>query len=104
MATFRQRRTKKASGGKPAIRWQAIVRREGMQRRGEEWPAADEQAFRDEIRGQYEHQGNPSYASARLWDDGVIDPVDTRAVLALALAASTVRPDPGESRYGIFRM
>jgi len=91
-------------GGEQASTVLAIVKREGMQRRGEDWPAGDEQAFRDEIRGQYEHQGNPGYASARLWDDGVIDPTDTRAVVALALAASTVRPDPGEARYGIFRM
>jgi 3-methylcrotonyl-CoA carboxylase beta subunit len=91
-------------GGEQASTVLAIVKREGMQRRGEDWPAPDEQAFRDEIRGQYDHQGNPAYASARLWDDGVIDPTDTRAVVALALAASTVRPDPGESRYGIFRM
>jgi 3-methylcrotonyl-CoA carboxylase beta subunit len=75
-----------------------------MQRRGDEWPASEEQSFREEIRTQYETQGHPTYASARLWDDGVLDPADTRAVLALALAAATVRPDPGESRYGIFRM
>ncbi len=61
-------------GGEQAATVLAIVRREGMQRRGEDWPATDEQTFRDEIRGQYEHQGNPVYASARLWDDGVIDP------------------------------
>jgi 3-methylcrotonyl-CoA carboxylase beta subunit len=91
-------------GGEQASTVLAIVRREGMQRRGEDWPATEERAFRDEIRGQYEHQGNPSYASARLWDDGVIDPADTRGVLSLALAAATVRPDPGEARYGIFRM
>jgi 3-methylcrotonyl-CoA carboxylase beta subunit len=91
-------------GGEQASTVLAIVKREGMQRRGEDWPAPDEQAFRGEIRDQYEHQGNPAYASARLWDDGVIDPVDTREVVALALAAATVRPDPGEARYGIFRM
>jgi 3-methylcrotonyl-CoA carboxylase beta subunit len=91
-------------GGEQAATVLAIVKREGMQRRGEDWPAAEEQSFREEIRAQYESQGNPGYASARLWDDGVIDPTDTRAVLALALAAATVRPDPGEARYGIFRM
>jgi biotin carboxylase len=63
-----------------------------------------EAAFRTEIRGQYETQGHPYYASARLWDDGVIDPVDTREVLRLALAATTCRADAGESPYGIFRM
>jgi 3-methylcrotonyl-CoA carboxylase beta subunit len=82
----------------------SIVKRDGLQRRGETWLEADEQAFRDEIRGQYESQGHPTYASARLWDDGVIDPKDTREVLALALAVATVRPDAGEARYGIFRM
>ena len=91
-------------GGEQAATVLAIVKREGMQRRGEDWPAAEEQSFREEIRTQYESQGHPGYASARLWDDGVIDPTDTRAVLALALAAATVRPDPGEARYGIFRM
>ena len=91
-------------GGEQAATVLAIVRREGMQRRGETWPEADEQAFRDAIRGQYEQQGHPYYASARLWDDGVIDPVDTRAVLELALAVATCRPDEGETPYGIFRM
>jgi 3-methylcrotonyl-CoA carboxylase beta subunit len=91
-------------GGEQAATVLAIVKREGMQRRGEAWPEVEEQAFREEIRTQYETQGHPYYASARLWDDGVIDPVDTRAVLELALAAATCRPDEGEAPYGIFRM
>ncbi|HEX9773598.1 MAG TPA: carboxyl transferase domain-containing protein [Steroidobacteraceae bacterium] len=91
-------------GGEQAATVLAIVKREGMQRRGDEWPASEEQSFREAIRTQYETQGHPTYASARLWDDGVLDPADTRAVIALALAAATVRADPGESRYGIFRM
>ncbi|MGI9247310.1 MAG: carboxyl transferase domain-containing protein, partial [Steroidobacteraceae bacterium] len=91
-------------GGEQAATVLAIVKREGMQRRREDWADADEQVFRDEIRAQYEAQGHPYYASARLWDDGVIDPVDTRTVLALALAAATCRPDEGEKPYGIFRM
>jgi 3-methylcrotonyl-CoA carboxylase beta subunit len=91
-------------GGEQAATVLAIVKREGLQRRGEEWPQDDEQKFRDEIRGQYETQGHPTYASARLWDDGVIDPADTRNVLALALAAATCRPDEGETPFGIFRM
>ncbi len=91
-------------GGEQAATVLAIVRREGMQRRGEEWPEAEEAAFRAEIRQQYDTQGHPYYASARLWDDGVIDPADTREVLKLALAATTCRPDEGESPYGIFRM
>ena len=91
-------------GGEQAATVLAIVRREGVQRRGEDWPEADEKAFREEIRAQYETQGHPYYASARLWDDGVLDPVDTREVLTLALAVSTCRPDDGETPYGIFRM
>ena len=91
-------------GGEQAATVLSLVRREGMQRRGEEWPEDDERRFRDGIRGQYETQGHPYYASARLWDDGVIDPVDTRNVLGLALAAATCRPDEGETPYGIFRM
>ena len=67
-------------------------------------PRPTRRSFRDEIRGQYETQGHPYYASARLWDDGVIDPADTREVLKLALAAATCRPDEGETPYGIFRM
>jgi 3-methylcrotonyl-CoA carboxylase beta subunit len=91
-------------GGEQAATVLSIVKREGLQRRGEDWPEAEETAFRAEIRGQYETQGHPYYASARLWDDGVIDPVDTREVLKLALAAATCRADEGESPYGIFRM
>jgi len=91
-------------GGEQAATVLAIVKREGMQRRGEEWPELEEAAFRGEIRQQYETQGHPYYASARLWDDGVIDPTDTREVLKLALAAATCRADEGESPYGIFRM
>jgi 3-methylcrotonyl-CoA carboxylase beta subunit len=91
-------------GGEQAATVLSIVKRDGMQRRGEEWPEDDERRYREEIRAQYETQGHPLYASARLWDDGVIDPVDTRQVLALALAAATCREDEGETPYGIFRM
>ena len=91
-------------GGEQAATVLALVKRESLQRRKEEWSEEDERRFRDQIRSQYETQGHPTYASARLWDDGVIDPADTRNVLALALAASTCRPDEGETPYGIFRM
>ena len=91
-------------GGEQAATVLAIVKREGMQRRGEDWPETEERGFRDGIRAQYETQGHPYYASARLWDDGVIDPADTRTVLELALAATTCRLDEGEAPYGIFRM
>ncbi|HZF24756.1 MAG TPA: carboxyl transferase domain-containing protein [Steroidobacteraceae bacterium] len=91
-------------GGEQAATVLAIVRREGQEARGKQWPAEEESAFKQEIRTQYEKQGHPYYASARLWDDGVIDPADTRRVLALALATARNAPDPGERPYGIFRM
>ncbi len=91
-------------GGEQAASVLATVRRDGAEARGEEWPEDEEAAFRDSIRRQYEDQGNPYYATARLWDDGIIDPLDTRRVLALGLAVSAGAPDPGEGPYGIFRM
>jgi 3-methylcrotonyl-CoA carboxylase beta subunit len=81
----------------------ATVRREGIESRGGSWSADEEQAFRAPIREQYERQGHPYYASARLWDDGVIDPLDTRRLLALGLAAAQHAPiEP--TRFGVFRM
>ena len=92
-------------GGEQAAHVLATVRRDGMAARGEEWPEPEQDAFMDEIRTQYEAEGHPYYASARLWDDGVIDPLDTRRVLGLALAVATREPEtlPG-ARFGIFRM
>jgi 3-methylcrotonyl-CoA carboxylase beta subunit len=90
-------------GGDQAAAVLATVRRDQMQARGQDWPAAEEDAFRAPIRRQYEDQGNPYYATARLWDDGVIDPVDTRTVLGLALSASANAP-LADVRYGVFRM
>ena len=81
----------------------AIVRRDGIEAKGGTWSAQEEEAFKAPIRTQYERQGHPYYASARLWDDGVIDPVDTRRVLALGLAASLNAPIL-ETRFGVFRM
>ncbi len=90
-------------GGEQAATVLATIRRDQMKASGREWSTADEQAFMDPIRRQYETQGHPYYASARLWDDGVIDPLDTRRVLSLALAM--VRNAPiADTRYGIFRM
>ena len=66
--------------------------------------AEEEEAFKAPIREQYEHQGNPYYSTARLWDDGVIDPADTRTVLGLALRSSRAAPRSSRSRYGVFRM
>jgi 3-methylcrotonyl-CoA carboxylase beta subunit len=91
-------------GGEQAAHVLATVRRDGMAARGEAWPEAAETAFMAGIRAQYDAQGHPYYASARLWDDGVIDPVDTRAVLALALAAACREPAQPQGNFGIFRM
>jgi 3-methylcrotonyl-CoA carboxylase beta subunit len=90
-------------GGEQAASVLATVRREQYEQRGEEWPLEDEEAFKAPIREQYEAQGNPYYATARLWDDGVIAPADTRRVLGLALAACAGAPLPPVS-YGVFRM
>ena len=91
-------------GGEQAALVLATVRREAFESRGDEWPADEQAEFEATIREQYETQGSPYYASARLWDDGVIDPVDTRHVLALGLAAAANRPDDAETSFGIFRM
>ena len=91
-------------GGEQAALVLATVRREGLEARGDEWSEADQAEFENQIREQYESQGNPYYASARLWDDGVIDPVDTRTTLALALSAAMNRPRDPETPLGIFRM
>ena len=90
-------------GGEQAASVLATVRRDGFDARGEEWSADDEEAFKAPIRDQYEAQGSPYYATARLWDDGVIDPADTRRVLGMGLAATSHAPIPDPS-YGIFRM
>ena len=90
-------------GGEQAASVLATVKRDGIEARGGTWSADEEAAFRKPILEQYEHQGHPYYASARIWDDGVIDPADTRRVLALAISASLNAPIP-EPRFGVFRM
>jgi len=90
-------------GGEQAASVLATVRRDGIEAKGGAWSAAEEEAFKAPLRQQYEDQGHPYYASARLWDDGVIDPADTRRVLALGLSASLNAPIP-ETRFGVFRM
>ena len=90
-------------GGEQAASVLATVRRDGMERRGEEWSAEDEEAFKAPVRDQYEEQGHPYFASARMWDDGVIDPADSRKVLGLALSAALNAPIE-ETRFGLFRM
>ena len=90
-------------GGDQAASVLATVRRDGIEGRGGSWSAEEEEAFKAPIRKQYEEQGHPYFATARLWDDGVIDPADTRRVLALGLSASRNAPIP-DTKFGIFRM
>ncbi|HTV50685.1 MAG TPA: carboxyl transferase domain-containing protein [Steroidobacteraceae bacterium] len=91
-------------GGEQAAQVLASVRRDSARARGQSVGGADEQAFMDEIRARYETQGHPYYATARLWDDGVIDPLETRRVLGLALHLAIRGPRPAQEQYGIFRM
>jgi 3-methylcrotonyl-CoA carboxylase beta subunit len=90
-------------GGDQAANVLATVRRDAIEAKGGAWSAEEEAAFKAPIRAQYETQGNPYYATARLWDDGVIDPADTRMCLALGLAVALEQPIP-ETRFGVFRM
>jgi 3-methylcrotonyl-CoA carboxylase beta subunit len=90
-------------GGEQAASVLATIRRDRAEAKGGTWPAAEEEAFKAPIRAQYETQGHPYYATARLWDDGIIDPAATRTVLGLSLAAALNAPIP-ETRFGVFRM
>jgi 3-methylcrotonyl-CoA carboxylase beta subunit len=81
----------------------ATVKRDGMEAAGRPWSKEEEEAFKAPIREQYETQGHPYYASARLWDDGIIDPAETRRALGLALSAAMNAPIE-ETKFGIFRM
>jgi 3-methylcrotonyl-CoA carboxylase beta subunit len=90
-------------GGEQAANVLAQVRRDALEAKGERWPEAEEEAFKAPIREQYETQGHPYYATARLWDDGVIDPLDTRMALALGISAALNAPvEP--TTFGVFRM
>ncbi|WP_227815482.1 carboxyl transferase domain-containing protein [Nitrogeniibacter aestuarii] len=90
-------------GGEQAASVLATVRRDGIEAKGGQWSAEEEDAFKSPIREQYEAQGHPYYATARLWDDGVVDPAQTRRLLGLSLSASLNAPIP-ETRFGVFRM
>ena len=90
-------------GGEQAAGVLATVKRDGIEARGGAWSAEEEAAFKQPILDQFGHQSHPYYASARLWDDGVIDPADTRRVLALGLSASLNAPIE-DTKFGIFRM
>jgi 3-methylcrotonyl-CoA carboxylase beta subunit len=90
-------------GGEQAANVLATVKRDGIEAKGGQWNAEDEAAFKAPIRDAYEAQGHPYYASARLWDDGVIDPADTRRVLGLGLSAALNAPIQ-PTKFGVFRM
>jgi 3-methylcrotonyl-CoA carboxylase beta subunit len=90
-------------GGEQAASVLATVRRDAIEAQGGSWSSEDEQAFRAPILEQYERQGHPYYASARLWDDGVVDPADTRRLLGLAISAALNAPID-DTRFGVFRM
>jgi 3-methylcrotonyl-CoA carboxylase beta subunit len=90
-------------GGAQASSVLATVKRDQLEARGEEWGAEEEAAFRAPITAQYEAQGSPYYSTARLWDDGVIDPAETRTVLGLALDVVSRSPLP-DTAFGLFRM
>lgn len=90
-------------GGEQAASVLSTVRRDGIEARGKKWSKKDEEAFKEPIRAQYEHQGHPYYSSARLWDDGIIDPTQTRMVLGLGLSAALNAPIE-KTTFGVFRM
>ena len=90
-------------GGEQAAGVLSQLKRDQLESRGEVWSADEEAAFKQPVLDTYETQGHPYYASARLWDDGIIDPLDTRMVLGLSLSAALNKPIE-DSRFGIFRM
>jgi 3-methylcrotonyl-CoA carboxylase beta subunit len=90
-------------GGEQAASVLASVRADSLEAAGTPWSDDEQEAFKAPIRDQYERQGNPYYSTARLWDDGVIDPADTRTVLGLALSVAGQAPVESVS-YGVFRM
>jgi 3-methylcrotonyl-CoA carboxylase beta subunit len=90
-------------GGETVATVLSIVKRDSMAARGEQWGGEEEEVYKEELRKQYDIQGHPYYATARLWDDGVIDPVDTRKVLAMGIAAALNAPIE-KTDYGVFRM
>jgi 3-methylcrotonyl-CoA carboxylase beta subunit len=91
-------------GGEQAAAVLATIKRDAMDARAEAWSADEEAAFKAPVRERYEAEGNPYYATARLWDDGIIDPAQTRDVLGLALSVALNTPIPDVPRFGLFRM
>jgi 3-methylcrotonyl-CoA carboxylase beta subunit len=90
-------------GGEQAASVLATVRRDNIEAAGKSWSAEEEEKFKQPIRDNYEREGNPYYATARLWDDGIIAPHETRRVLALAFAA-TLNAPIAATKFGVFRM
>ncbi len=91
-------------GGEQAAGVLATIKRDAMEARNEVWTAGEEAAFKAPVRARYETEGNPYYATARLWDDGIIDPAQTRDILGLAFAAVLNKPIPARAQFGLFRM
>ena len=91
-------------GGEQASLVLSTVKRDGVEARGESWTDKEQLNYERRIQRQYEKQGHPYYSSARLWDDGVIDPVDTRRILGQGISASMNNPRSSETPHGIFRM
>ena len=90
-------------GGEQAASVLATVKRDNIEADGGKWSEVEEEEFKQPLRDQFETEGNPYYATARLWDDGIIAPSETRRVLALAFSATLNAPVP-ETRFGVFRM
>jgi 3-methylcrotonyl-CoA carboxylase beta subunit len=90
-------------GGEQAASVLSTVRRDGIEAKGGNWSKEDEEAFKSPIREQYETQGHPYYATARLWDDGVLDPAQTRRALGLGISAALNAPIQS-TKFGVFRM
>jgi 3-methylcrotonyl-CoA carboxylase beta subunit len=90
-------------GGEQAASVLATIRRDAFEADRREWPKADEEAFKAPIRAKYEAEGSPYHATARLWDDGIIAPRETRRVLSLAFSA-TLNAGVEPTRFGVFRM
>jgi 3-methylcrotonyl-CoA carboxylase beta subunit len=90
-------------GGEQAASVLATIRRDGLESKGSQWSQVDEEAFKMPIRERYEAEGDPYFATARLWDDGIIDPAQTRDVLGLSISAALNAPI-GETKFGVFRM
>lgn len=91
-------------GGEQAASVLSTVRRDALEAKGESWSVQDEEAFKTPIRARYEEEGSPYFATARLWDDGIIDPLQTRDILGLAFRATLNAPIPDRPQFGLFRM